>query len=136
MQKLQSVNCRNQSINSQSNLTAVIHCIQWMAVKSVVKLQWENGHSGNLQFLQWKSLQCEPICRICLNQLRLLANNSQIKSRLSDLHEISSFGVKKHSKVENIGDFKKKNEKFVYNFFSSPKIFTMHQSFFTRIMHS
>ena len=41
--------------------------IQWSTAwsgwlkKNTVKLQWENGHSGNLQFLQWKGLQCIAI---------------------------------------------------------------------------
>ena len=31
----------------------------WVTVKSTVILQWVNGRSENLQFLQWKGLQCK-----------------------------------------------------------------------------
>ena len=55
---LQFSNSRNYSLSLLSIWTTVVHCILSMTAQTAVKLQWENGHSGNLQFLQWKGLQC------------------------------------------------------------------------------
>ena len=56
--KLQFFNCRKYSLSLFSNWTTVVHCMLSMTAQTAVKLQWENEHSGNLQFLQWKGLQC------------------------------------------------------------------------------
>ena len=49
------------------NWTSVVHCMLSMTAQTAVKLQWENEHIVNLQFLQWKVLQCSGGCEIlCL----------------------------------------------------------------------
>ena len=50
--ELQFSNCRKYSLSLLPHWIAVVHCILSTTAQTAVKLQWENGHSENLQKLQ------------------------------------------------------------------------------------
>ena len=58
LQKMQTTLSRNCCSKNAPKLSAVIHCLQWTTAKIAVKMQWDFGHSGNLQNLQGNYLQC------------------------------------------------------------------------------
>ena len=60
-QKMQTTLSRNCCSKNAPKLSAVIHCLQWITAKIALKMQWDFGHSGNLQNLQGNCLQCESI---------------------------------------------------------------------------
>ena len=57
-QKMQTTLSRNCCSKNAPKLSAVIHCLQWITAKIALKMQWDFGHSGNLQNLQGNCLQC------------------------------------------------------------------------------
>ena len=57
-QKMQTTLSRNCCSKNAPKLSAVIHCLQWITAKIALKMQWDFGHSGNLQNLQGNYLQC------------------------------------------------------------------------------
>ena len=57
-QKMQTTRSRNCCSKNAPKLSAVIHCLQWITAKIALKMQWDFGHSGNLQNLQGNYLQC------------------------------------------------------------------------------
>ena len=58
LQKMQTTLSRNCCLKNAPKLSAVIHCLQWTTAKIALKMQWDFGHSGNLQNLQGNYLQC------------------------------------------------------------------------------
>ena len=58
LQKMQTTLSRNCCSKNAPKLSAVIHCLQWTTAKIALKMQWDFGHSGNLQNLQGNYLQC------------------------------------------------------------------------------
>ena len=58
LQKMQTTLSRNCCSKNAPKLSAVIHCLQWITAKIALKMQWDFGHSGNLQNLQGNCLQC------------------------------------------------------------------------------
>ena len=58
LQKMQTTLSRNCCSKNAPKLSAVIHCLQWTTAKIALKMQWDFGHSGNLQNLQGNCLQC------------------------------------------------------------------------------
>ena len=58
LQKMQTTLSRNCCSKNAPKLSAVIHCLQWITAKIALKMQWDFGHSGNLQNLQGNYLQC------------------------------------------------------------------------------
>ena len=58
LQKMQTTLGRNCCSKTAPKLSAVIHCLQWITAKIALKMQWDFGHSGNLQNLQGNCLQC------------------------------------------------------------------------------
>ena len=58
-QKMQTTRSRNCCSKNAPKLSAVIHCLQWITAKIALKMQWDFGHSGNLQNLQGNYLQCK-----------------------------------------------------------------------------
>ena len=52
LQKMQTTLSRNCWSKNAPKLSAVIHCLQWTTAKIALKMQWDFGHSGNLQNLQ------------------------------------------------------------------------------------
>ena len=58
LQKMQTTLGRNCCSKTAPKLSAVIHCLQWITAKIALKMQWDFGHSGNLQNLQGNYLQC------------------------------------------------------------------------------
>ena len=58
-QKMQTTFSRNCCSKNAPKLSAVIHCLQWITAKIALKMQWDFGHSGNLQNLQGNCLQCK-----------------------------------------------------------------------------
>ena len=60
LQKMQTTLSRNCCSKNAPKLSAVIHCLQWTTAKIALKMQWDFGHSGNLQNLQGNYLQCIP----------------------------------------------------------------------------
>ena len=61
LQKMQTTLSRNCCSKNAPKLSAVIHCLQWITAKIALKMQWDFGHSGNLQNLQGNYLQCNPL---------------------------------------------------------------------------
>ena len=57
LQKMQTTLSRNCCSKNAPKLSAVIHCLQWITAKIALKMQWDFGHSGNLQNLQGNYLQ-------------------------------------------------------------------------------
>ena len=57
-QKLKTKLSRYCCSKNAPKLNAVIHCLQWITAKIALKMQWDFGHSGNLQNLQGNCLQC------------------------------------------------------------------------------
>ena len=60
LQKMQTVLSKDCCSINAPKLSAVIHCLQWITAKIALKMQWDFGHSGNLQNLQGNYLQCRP----------------------------------------------------------------------------
>ena len=58
LQKMQTELSKNCCSINAPKLSAVIHCLQWMTAKIALNMQWDFGHSGNLQNLQGNYLQC------------------------------------------------------------------------------
>ena len=58
LQQMQTTLSRNCWSKNAPKLSAVIHCLQWITAKIALKMQWDFGHSGNLQNLQGNYLQC------------------------------------------------------------------------------
>ena len=58
LQKMQTTLSRNCWSKNAPKLSAVIHCLQWTTAKIALKMQWDFGHSGNMQNLQGNYLQC------------------------------------------------------------------------------
>ena len=52
LQRMQTTLSRNCSSKNALKLSAVIHCLQWMTAKIALNLQWDFGHSVNMQNLQ------------------------------------------------------------------------------------
>ena len=61
LQKMQTTLGRNCCSKTAPKLSAVIHCLQWITAKIALKMQWDFGHSGNLQNLQGNCLQCTSL---------------------------------------------------------------------------
>ena len=49
LQRMQTTLSRNYCSINAPKLSAVIHCLQWITAKIALKMQWDFGHSGNLQ---------------------------------------------------------------------------------------
>ena len=58
LQKMQTTLGRNCCSKTAPKLSAVIHCLQWITAKIALKMQWDFGHSENLQNLQGNCMQC------------------------------------------------------------------------------
>ena len=58
LQKMQTPLSKNYCSINAPILSAVIQCLQWITAKIALKMQWDFGHSGNLQNLQGNYLQC------------------------------------------------------------------------------
>ena len=65
LQKMQTTLSRNCCSKNAPKLSAVIHCLQWITAKIALKMQWDFGHSGNLQNLQGNYLQCMHDKSLC-----------------------------------------------------------------------
>ena len=65
LQKMQATLSRNCCSKNAHKLSVVIHCLQWITAKIALKMQWDFGHSGNLQNLQGNYLQCRANSSSC-----------------------------------------------------------------------
>ena len=73
LQKMQTTLSRNCWSKNAPKLSAVIHCLQWTTAKIALKMQWDFGHSGNLQNLQANYLQCAPTAPTLITDLLIAA---------------------------------------------------------------
>ena len=75
LQKMQTTLSRNCCSKNAPKLSAVIHCLQWTTAKIALKMQWDFGHSGNLQNLQGNYLQCIVKCNVVLERTEMFRDN-------------------------------------------------------------